>query len=385
MKKNIIERYAREGILIGGPVCSSGCKFCYEKYVSRIFPDLITETIQPYNEESFNWFYQIAKKSKRSIQVRGNFIWYEKKMHFIRNTDFFCLGLTEEQIEKIFELVYDKSYSFYTTGLETDISMIKRLTAKYDFNMRISVVTFNDILKKQLVLNFKSKKELLELIYTLKKPGLYFLHLNYEQTINDLELIKDLDCTITIALMDYNRFFPDKIRDIAQKGHQDFKKLIYYLAEYQDRYSKISLLSPPEAYAWKNRNKLYSLFEKYKIDKNDLILCSQAAFDMIKKIVPARVEAVQNQAGGSIKFMSALTSHAIISHLSHNNLIDVKNIYVPQNIWRINGIYDLNGDTINALRNHFPLQKIIPINVPLEMLLTRLTINECFDYYKNLI
>lgn len=75
--------------------CSSGCKFCYEKYLKKIFPDIVIK------DKGLRYCYR------------------DEKINHIKYADFFDRGI---DIRKVDLFKYTAKGFLYTTGLNFSIS-----------------------------------------------------------------------------------------------------------------------------------------------------------------------------------------------------------------------------------------------------------------------
>jgi hypothetical protein len=329
--------------------------------------------------------------------VDGMSSFKKNKVHYRNHSDFFSLGLNLDQIEKIIRInkKHIKKYPFYTTGYNVNIEIIKYLTKKYPqtFRLWLSIITFNNNLKKKVIANWTNSKKIKEIIKISKDPSLFLLHFNYKQTIKDLEIINKIKKSnklenVYISSLYYDKFHSNIIKSLTNKSYKDFEKLINYLMSNKSKLRNIKSLSfdfPPEAFLWKFRNKFKIMFENYNLNNKDIILCSKGSCKIIKFLIKnqAKVFPVSDSLYGSTNFTTTITTTDLIKNIKSllNKNSKMKRIFVPSSIWWINNKYDFEGNSIKVLQKKFPNVQIISVKIPWEITFSVLSLKECYDYY----
>jgi len=393
--KEILSKAGNECLFPISVACPVGCKFCYLLGMKKIIPSIELETIPEYDDETFNYFYNAAVKQKKPVQFYSPFRVKDKRVLYGFSCDFFNLGLSLRNIESLLELnrKHKGRFIIYTTALNIDKGTAEYLTQRYSsvFSFWFSVVTFNEQLKRRIMMNFPASERLKEALKPAAGSKIFLIHFNLHQTIDDLRILNNLklsDAIVMISELYHNKCHSPLIKSLARKSHDDFKKLIFYLMTHQSEFSNISsfrFYSPPEAYAWRHRFQLQSMISEYNLREGDVALCSKAAFSTLSFIIGKRalVVAVDDSFEGSISFTTTLTADNIrmkINELRQGRL-KVKRIFIPSSIWWIDYKYDLQGNTVECLQKQFPEVEIIVINVPSNIIVSMLSLEDCYDYY----
>jgi|GEM_PF-1833464 len=395
-QKRILIEGAKIGTLPSNVPCPVGCRFCYECHLEKIFPNIKSEFIPKYEKESFDFFKKESERNKKPMKP-GFFLAVKDGKIYSRNfCDFFSLGLDRGQIEDVIQnnKRYGIKRSFYTTGLNVDPDLILYLTNKYkeDFRLWISLMTFDDELKKKLVQNWTSSDDIKKIIKSSYNPQIMLFYISYNQVINDLRIINDInigECEIAISQLHYNKFHPEWIKNLVMSNIGDFSKFVFYLSahpkEFGNIYDRLCFISPSGAFAWKFREDLKDLLKGYFLDGKDLILCSHSAYKVLRSICggDVKIEAVSDIYCGSNDFTTPITSKEIFSAIQDYLKKDdsIKRVFVPSTMWAIEDKFDMNCMTIDSVRKEFPSLEIIKVMIPPKMLKSNLSLKDCIEYY----
>lgn len=102
--------------------------------------------------------------------------------------------------------------------------------------------------------------------------------------------------------------------------------------------------------------------------------------NMKKKI---NVIPVENSMGGCVDFTVGMTLRSIMHKM--RGMLDkgkvLREIYLPGSMFVDDKKVDLNGEGIDLIREEFPGIKIKVIDIPLKILNSTLSLDECFKYY----
>jgi len=394
----VLEKGAKKGVIPSNVACPIGCKFCYERSMKSIFPRLEFNFIPRYNRESFTYFYNQALKYGKCVQPGRMAELKNGKVYFGKDSDFFETGLSKKEIEKIIEINKEKKakpFYFYTTGRSLDPEFVRYLTEKYDnyFRIWLSVITFNEKIKRKIITNWTKSEKILEIIKSLKKSKIALIHFNFRQTIKDIETINNLNIkniSICIMMLHYNKFHPSFIKNLAENSYYDFKEIIEYIKENKDRFKNVNIrfLGPPECYAWKNKDLLKKVFKNIQLTKRDIILCSKGSYKVMKNVFEKEVEVsyIPDSFGGSTNFSTAITSKDVIKKvlkiiISKKN---IRRIFLPSSIWWIKDKYDYEAKSAKYVKKKFPGIKFNIIKIPKEIINSSLSVEDCYRFYKEI-
>lgn len=328
--------------------CSSGCKFCFENYLTKVFPDIVIK-----NEGPRYWFR-------------------DGKVHHCRYSDFFDKKIDIRKVDLFKHVAYGY---LYTTGLNLSVD-----DAKYFSDLSVkpgfcfSVITLDEDLRKELFTKCKEVDEVLKLIEILREPHINLFCLSYDQILKDIAIINSVSkkCTIGIALLEYNKYYPEYLIEYSKQGRKDFQRVVKFLYENKIE-NYIKFFAPSEIYAWNYREEIRQLLDQYEITNNDLILCSGGAFNTIRKLFK-NVKCIPNDFGGSIDFATAITSENVEECLEEN----WDRVFVPSNIWWINNRYDFKGNSFNDFKRKHPNVEIV--SIPEVMMGSSLKLEDCYTW-----
>ena len=192
--KDLLAAGARNRYLPLNCWCPNQCKFCYEKDFSKTFPQVSTKYAPLYTNEAFDFFYEkfsdFQKNNRKELDPRnkGTGIQLTRRgFEYFPMCDFFNLGLTPAQIEKIIPL----QNVFYTTGLNLDLSLVRYLTRKYPrkFRLHLSVVTFDPLIRKDLMHPGIDTGNLKKICNIAFRPTYFLLYFNKEQIVSDIGIL----------------------------------------------------------------------------------------------------------------------------------------------------------------------------------------------------
>ena len=324
-------------------LCSSGCKFCYDRHLNKIFPNIV-----------------MGRDKKKC----SHFFCEDGIIHYWKLFDSFDLDEPYSNIA---------NGNIYTTGLNCPTDDLESLSSG-KFNLWLSAITLEDKLRSELFAIYKNSEQLLDIIKIAKNLKVYLFCLNSKQILSDIEKIRSVnkDCMIIVASMEYNKCSEDFLVQHSIQGRKDLPDVVKYLHR---RYDNIFLSAPSDAIAWYHRDKIKSSLDIYNIQKNDLILCSKAAYSTIKELYE-NVKYVTNNFEGSIDFSIALTQQNLI-----DNFEDANRIFVPSSVWWINGMYDIEGKSVEEFKKEHPNVTVVPAD--LNSTSFKLSIEDSFNYFHN--
>jgi len=392
--KEVLRQFGESGWIPFYMPCPGGCRFCYHRGFAELFPSVKIEHLPKYNQESFEYIYDLLKKGDQGALFKTIRTVREGDVRHGIACDYFSIGLTKENFEKLAKLNKgkDKQIVLYTTGINVAKEELAWLTKRCGSLVRVwlSVMTFNDRIKKQLVSNPVPSKKVMELLIVLKGPYPLLFHFNFKQTIADLKQLERLkldDPQIVIMLLYYNRLHSEVVKQMADRARLDFKKLIFWLAKNSGSFKllkNIEFQSPSCCYAWRYRNDIRRLLSDFTFTKDDLLMCSKGALEIMHFMLDKSVEIfpVPGSFGGSIDYTTGITGKDVIREL--RTIIRrhrVKRVFLPDSIWWIEERYDLNAQTKDLLKKQFPDIEFVIIHIPIGVLNARLEIEHCYDYF----
>jgi hypothetical protein len=230
----------------------------------------------------------------------------------------------------------------------------------------------------------------------LRDAHVYLLHFDCEQTMADL---RELDAlanrthkpNVGIAVVNYTRLHPAIVKKYAVEGIADFENLVRHLMRHLHELENLgesSFQHPPEGFTFRFRNVLRSALAPFVLGVDDLVLCSRGAFEVMSTLVVrsgARVVAVHDGLGGSTTFTTTLCTADFLRDLgallAEPRERPLRRVFVPAPVWWLNGGRCIGGGTVDELREAFPQVEFIPVAVPNDVIDSRLTLRQCYDWY----
>ena len=387
---------AKNGYFPDNCFCPGQCKFCYERDFTKVFPGIRTQCIPVYTKEAFDFFckklfdYRKINKEKIDLKIRGNCLQKTKDgFQYFPACDFFNLGLTQSQIEKVVQIQNE----FYTTGLNADFKLIKALSEKYPnkFRLHLSIITFDPSIRRNIMNPDINMDNLKKICKVAIRPVYFLVYFNKKQIASDIGILNKFSQknkgSFYIHKLYYNKFSPDCIKDYATKGEDNFKSIIYYLKFNDKKLGNISkrLYFAPSSkiYAWKSQNDIEQLLKVCKGSDSEAIFCSIGAYQLIRSLrKKMHVIAIENSMGGCVDFTIGITVKSIIHKISEMSAdgIVLRYIYIPKSMFVFKDKFDLNGDTVGLIKEEFPGIKIKVIDIPLRVHAS-LSLDTCFRYY----
>jgi hypothetical protein len=256
--------------------------------------------------------------------------------------------------------------------------------------LRLSAVTFDDGIKQRVVRNPTSCQTIKAIISAAKMPRVMLMCFERDQLIDDLtqlNAIKPDGVRVLISIMFYTLSYPRDIQEMADRSYLCFRKVIEYLVWHQREFEnlvELRFLYPPSAYAWRYRD--WIAYSIRTAQSGDIVLSSRAAYPVVRSMCASRVKVfpISNPAGGTIDFATTLTTRAVTQSIK--GLITsghcFKKVYIPNSIWWARGEYDMEASCIGDLMNRWPEVIFHPVNVPVSILDTNLSLGECYSFLR---
>jgi hypothetical protein len=381
--------------------CPVGCKFCYERSLPEFYPKLKVAMVRPKSESQFDFYaMQVEKYRTAAVPISPVTLEDNGMVTYHSNSDFFAQGLTLEQLDRIVAANTTAGAAPYvsTMGKGFDFETAKFLQEKHPdaFRVRLSVLTYNDEIKANLIPRWQDSTDMRKITSILRYAHIYLLHFNCEQTLIDLREVNRLanvehKPNIGIAVVHYTRKHSPQVQQYAKDGFADFESMVRYLMsgkESFDNLGEIYFQHPAEGFTFRFRNFLRAKVAQYLLCEDDLLLCSQGAYEIMRTLVVkngATVRPVRDNLGGSTNFTTTLCTDDFLRDL--RAVLDeprdrpFKRVLIPLPVWWVSDKTCLNGGTIEDLQNAFPMVEIVPVDIPMDVLESRLSIREAYDWY----
>lgn len=402
-----LESYAASGLYPNVSPCPVGCKFCYERSLPELYPKLKVARIRKRSLEQFKVYSDALDRYAEAAVPAYPVIYRDGEVLYHSASDFFAQGMTLEQLDRVIEANANNGQAPHlsTMGKDFDFETARYLTDKHPdaFRVRLSVLTYNDDIKRNLIPRWRDSSEMRKITTVLRDAHIYLLHFGHAQTLEDLEAVNALanrahKPNVGIAVVHYTRLHPPIVREYGDAGMSDFRELILDLMKRLSApddaanggYANIGDLHfqhPAEAFTFRFRNILRALLAPHLLGPEDVVLCSRGAHEVLSALVVragARVEAVRDNLGGSTSFTTTLSTDGFRRALRELCAAGrpTKRVFVPAPVWWVDqGSRCLNGDTLDALRAEFPSVEIIPISIPDDVIESRLNLRDCYDWY----
>jgi hypothetical protein len=396
------ETFAAGGLYPNRSPCPVGCKFCYERSLPEFYPNLKVAIVRPKTLKQFDFFTEQLEKYKQSAVPSGPVMLEPDGMVTYHSaSDFFAQGLSLEQLDRIVAANSAAGQAPYvsTMGKGFDFETAKFLQDKHPdaFRVRLSLLTYNDAIKADMIPRWENSDDMRKITSILRDALVYLLHFNQEQTLSDLREVNRLanlahKPKVGIAVVHYTRKHSTKVQEYAKSGFGDFEALIRHLMtgkESLDNIDEISFQHPAEAFTFRFRNFLRAKLAPWLLGEDDLVLTSRGAYGVMSELVVrtgATVRAVRDNLGGSTSFTTTLCTNDFLRDLgeilAEPDARSWKRVFVPAPVWWVGGDTTcLNGGTIDDLRRAFPTLEFIPVDVPMDILESRLSTREAYDWY----
>jgi len=395
------DAFAASGYYPNRSPCPVGCKFCYERSLPEFYPKLKVARVRPRTPEQFDFYTSKLDEYRASaIPISPVVLEPTGMVTYTSNSDFFAQGLTLDQLDRIVEANTKTGTSPYvsTMGKGFDFATAKFLQEKHPdaFRVRLSLLTYNDEIKRTLIPKWEDSSDMRKITSILRDANIYLLHFNVEQTLADLRVVDELanpdsKPRVGVAVVHHTRKHSPQVQKYGNDGLADFEALIRHLmsgAEAFENINEITFQHPAEGFTFRFRNFLRETLAPYHLGESDLVLCSKGAFTVMRDLVVrngATVRPVSDGLGGSTTFTTTLCTDDFVRDLgeilAEPRDVPFRRVLVPAPVWWVSNQTCLNGGTIDDLRNTFPTVEIVPVDVPLDILESRLTVREAYDYY----
>lgn len=394
---DLVLRLARSGRYPLRSPCPNGCRFCYERHLSRLIPQARLARLQPLTPGLFDAFLAEAQACGTLAEPSSTVeISPEGALSFFSFSDFFSQGLSVEQLERLLRhnAQYDPTPWLYTAGVELDADTVRQLCQRHAAAMRVylSLFTFDDAIKRQLIPRWPGSGTVERVIPWLPSAIFYLTHFGCEQTLADLRRLDRLanrarPPTVLIARLHYDRLHPRVVRDLAEGGLAEFPRVVEHLVAHPGAFPNlggIHFQHPSTAYAWRFRGFLAARLAPLALREGDAVLCSRAAFPVLERLLAgtgARVAAVADALGGSTDFATSVTTPRLVAGARglRAEAPLLRRLVVPSSMWPWSGRC-LAGGTVEDLRRELPGLAVEVVDVPARVLATSLSVDECWDY-----
>lgn len=395
------EAFAASGYYPNRSPCPVGCKFCYERSLPEFYPKLKVARVRPRTPEQFDFYTSKLDEFRASaIPISPVVLEPTGMVTYTSNSDFFAQGLTLEQLDRIVGANTSTGTAPYvsTMGKGFDFETAKFLQEKHPdaFRVRLSLLTYNDEIKRTLIPKWEDSGDMRKITSILRDANIYLLHFDVAQTLADLRVVDELanpesKPRVGIAIVHYTRKHSAQVQKYGADGQADFEQLIRHLMADADSFKNITQITfqhPAEGFTFRFRNFLREQLAPYLLGENDLLLCSKAAFTVMRDLViksGATVRPIADGLGGSTTFTTTLCTDDFVRDLrtilAEPREVPFRRVLVPAPVWWVSNKTCLNGGTLDDLRAEFPNVQIVPVPVPDDVLESRLTVREAYDYY----
>ena len=394
-----LAKFARKGRFPLRSPCPNGCRFCYERNMSRMIPRSRLARMPVLTPDAFDCLLEQAAAVNLPLDPGSSCMMMpDGSVMFFSFSDFFSQGLTEAQIDRL--LSHNEQRPpvpyLYTNAQTLDPEMAARLGERHpsSFRLYISVFTFNDDIKTRLVPKWPGSGHLLRLLPRLRKAVIYLTHFSFEQTMADLQAVNRCahpaePPVVLLSRLHYNRLHPPVVRDLAVDGSAEALRLAEHLTDHRRDLPNIDSIFfqfPSTAYAWMFREFLESRLEALKLGEGDVVLCSRAAFPVLRHLLVgtrAAVHAVADPLGGSTDFATTVTTPNLIARVQElkDGGTPVTRIVVPSSMWPWSGRC-LAGGTVEDIRRRFPDADVAVVDIPLDYISCSLSIDNVKDFFQ---
>jgi hypothetical protein len=382
--------------------CSNNCKFCYEKNIKQ-FPKIKTKYIPLYDDKQFyeyvNKAIDIVKSPdsrKRKPTISPITQAEDGQFYYFRKCDFFSLGLTHEQIEMIVK--NGAPMTAYTTGYKADPDFVSYLCKQYPtkFNLNLSVITLDPAIRSEMMDSHLTLDYLKRVCEATKNSVYFLLSFTKEQIIKDVDELNELSLknnnTFSICRLYYSDNSPEEVLRYGQTADECMVGIIDHFARNRKAYknieSRMTFLPDPPAFAWARRTQLKELVKDCPDEKSTLLICTEGALSVMKTFFQkAHVLAPHTCFGGNINIALSITLQGVVKKieecLAQGHAL--KDVYLPNTVFSIDGKYDYNLEEMATIQKIFPQLKFHLIEIPKKLMTFELTLDECIDYYKNMV
>jgi hypothetical protein len=374
--------------------CPSGCRFCYETHLPRLIPNLALARWPAYTPEAFDLLCEgLAGSDQPATPVSP--LWVaDGQVHYSSMSDIFCQGLSREQLERLVRHnVGRERRELATTGNHLDPETAAYLTRTYPetFRLHYSVVTLSAALRARLFTRCASPETVLATVAALREPKLYLCHLDPAQTISDLQALNahvQPGARVQLARVHCTRLHSAEVRGLARRSGQGLAEVVDWLASHRaalDRIDEIGFQAPPEGYAWTFRDELREAVRPLRLGRGDVVLCSPAAREVLRReVVPAAAAVVPvfDSLGATTSFTTTLGVGNLLAVLRElRERQELRRVALPTSIFWVQDRYAIDGRSADDLRAQLPGLEVVLVEIPQEMRRARLSLEQCRDYF----
>jgi hypothetical protein len=381
--------------------CRARCAFCYESTVSKLLPHVRTHYIPPYDEARFDEFRQMHARACQWEQETGRAPVYSILPTLARTPDgiahfpvcdVFSSGLSHAQIEEFVQMRAGDTCLLYAVGLDIDPDFIGYLTRKYPdvFRLHLSIVTF-DRSKRARLMHPDIDVEVLRKVCTLTRHATFFLMLfDAEQIASDIEQILTSSCAANGGLfvhkLYYDRCSPQRVVDYAEGAHREREAAIRRIAALALDGRPLSFSLGADIQAYTRRREIYGLLQACTGAQDEAIFCSPGAFAVIRDHFgpdSSAVVAMDCVFGGNLDLVQGTTARGVIGQLER--LLGagrhLRRVLLPDAMFWIDQECDVNGDTVELIRERFPELEVVLLAVPGLVMWSVVELRDCLAFF----
>ena len=376
--------------------CPAGCRFCYETHLPRLVPNVTLARWPAFTPEVFEAFREgLARCDQPATPVSP--VWVEDgQVRYSSMSDIFCQGLEPAQIERLLEHNQGRELrELATTGNHLDPWTAARLTARFPdtFRLHYSVVTLSAELRAGLFTRPASAETVLATVAVLREPKLYLCHFDAARTIADLQALDAAaqpGARVQVARLHCTSLHDEELKALARRSARGLDQVVGWLAGHRSELrhlAEIGFQAPAEGYAWRFRHELREAVRPLGLGSGDAVLCSPAAWDVLRReVVPpeAAVVPVFDSLGASTSFTTTIGGEnvlAVVRRLREGR--PLSRVVLPASMFWVQDRHALDGCTADDLRARLPGIEVVVVPIPHEMRRARLGLDECADYFRH--
>ncbi len=399
--KDELLRGAVGGYLPSNVRCPAGCRFCYERSLSRLFPAIETRTLPRYSDASLAYFRSVWELVHPGEEAdlpadadQPAFVRAGDISRYFPRCDSFSLGLSGDQIEGLVRDGIVTAWS--TTGLGLDVPLLERLSRRYPdrFRVHLSIITFDVRLRARLMNPAIDLAAVRAASDVLVEPVLFLMYLDPDQVASDVEELapkaRRSGGSIYLHKLYYNRLDSPEVAELADRAEESFPAVVGWLQENDDRLGRLSerlALSPhSRVYAHRWREELARLLDPCR-GGSEAVLCSTGARTVLEELLGDRgvhVVPVESALGGSVDFTVGMTVSGVRRALERLDRrgVALERVYLPSTMFPVEGRHDLDGRAVEALTDSHPELDVVVVEVPAGMSESTVSLDDCVSFLR---